>query len=822
MNKSLFTSVRLIFILFAIILSSNISYSQINIGGIPYSFINKSLNNDIPQVIMSDIDIDKLKQEDIINDKDKSKPWRFGENISVNINPDNSGNWTEIENKGRVWRVEITCKNAVSVNLTFDKYKLPKGAELFIFNKNTKETIGAFTEANNQANGKFAIAPILGSSCVLEYYEPYDVDFVGELNISTVTYGYRTAFSYEKGFGSSGSCNMNVACMDDRTWDDQIKSVCLILTASNKYCTGALINNTNEDGKPYILTAEHCYRDPSIWVFQFNWQSKTCDDPTSSPDHDDLSGAVLKAKNSDSDFCLVQMNDTPPAEYNVFYAGWDNTTNQSEKQVCIHHPNGDIKKISIDNDPAKFTDFEPLPYLEGSHIKIESWDLNTTTESGSSGSPLFNQDKKIIGQLHGGEAACGNDESDYFGAFSMSWSRGQSEAERLKDWLDPLDTGAETLIGYDPNFTPFDIDMKILSVISPKKSYYETKTIIPEISVMNRGTQTISSFTIEYSLSGSENKTFNWTGELKTKQNINIKLSELSLTYGTFSFFVKISNPNQTDDMNTSDNSFSTNVKVVRPIFYDDFETDKAWTFAGEFERGKPQGLGGSTGNTDPDTAFSGVNIIGVDLSGKGEYKGDYESYVGDKADYAISPEIDCSSYKSIGLYFRRWLGIEENYFDKAYIDVDAGNGWQNVWTNDNSLNDGSWTEQLIDISGVADGQKSVKIRFSLGETDEGQNYCGWNIDNVTLLSGVGINSLPEKETCYKLSVTNDYVILNFDKIKKNIDVNMIDITGRTIFSRKISNTNNFKINTSEYSQGIYMLLIKSDNEISTEKVFIR
>jgi hypothetical protein len=93
---------------------------------------------------------------------------------------------------------------------------------------------------------------------------------------------------------------------------------------------------------------------------------------------------------------------------------------------------------------------------DGTHIRITDWDLGTT-EPGSSGSPLFDQNHRIIGQLHGGYAACGNNESDWYGRFYTSWTGGGSSSNRLSNWLDPLNTGQLTLDGRDRVESPFKV-----------------------------------------------------------------------------------------------------------------------------------------------------------------------------------------------------------------------------------------------------------------------------------------------------------------------------------------------------------------------------
>ena len=795
-------------------------FGQENIGGIPVSFQYKSVSNDIPFIKMPFVDDKKLKAEDEINDKDKSKPWRFGENIEVGIDIITSGIPDTIPGKGIIRRVGIHSAGAVSLNITFNKFRLPLGAVLYIYNKEKTQILGGFDWKNNREDYKFACAPIAGNSIIIEYFQPFEVDFEGEINIYKVTHGYRGLNNFEKGFGSSGDCNMNVACFEDQSWSEQIRSVCMILTGNNSYCTGTLINNTNEDGKPYILTAEHCYKDPTEWVFRFNWQSPTCSNPNSSPNFDLSAGAKLVAKNEDSDFCLIEMDNIPPAEYKVYYAGWDATAKQPEKQICIHHPNGDIKKISIDDNPAVLGDFLPQAYLENSHWQVISWDLNTTTESGSSGSPLFNNERNIIGQLHGGEAACGNTKSDFFGALSMSWDRGSDPSTRLKDWLDPNDTGVKTLSGFDPNFTPFNIDLKLISVISPKGVYYIKKNIIPQIVVMNRGLNTINSFTVTYSIDNGSSKNIEWTGALLSGETVSVELAEFTLTEGSFEFKVNVSKPNNTDDQNIDDNSIISSYKVKNSLFYDDFEQVVNWELSGEFEIGEPKGLGGSSGTTDPNTAFSGKNILGQDISGIGEFPGDYESNLGIDSDYAISPEFDCSSYSGVGLVFKRWLGIEEEFFDATTIDVKAGGDWVNVWRNDGSVSDRAWTEQIIDISQTADNKSKVRIRFSVEKTDEAQNFCGWNIDDIAIISGVGVEEISKPESFCRVLQTGNFIIIE-NPNSENLKTKLFDISGRLHFISGESSDNSFEISTKNLSDGIYILSVENGKQRLNKKILI-
>ena len=211
-----------------------------------------------------------------------------------------------------------------------------------------------------------------------------------------------------------------------------------------------LINNTANDATPYVLTANHCStsNDFAQWVFWFNWQSATCTNPGTSParDHVTTSGSVLKARNGGSDFCLVQMNQTPPCTFNPYYSGWSRSTTPATSACGIHHPSADIKKISLSTQSA----------ISASYSGVDSWQILwgvQCTEPGSSGSPIYDQDHRIIGQLYGGPSACGLAQSsmnDYYGKVATSWAGGGTSATRLSDWLDPLGTTPQFIDGYNP------------------------------------------------------------------------------------------------------------------------------------------------------------------------------------------------------------------------------------------------------------------------------------------------------------------------------------------------------------------------------------
>jgi len=436
--------------------------AQISVGGEPYSLRN-GLEKSIQTMITGEVDRLALLAEDQQSLK-QGLPLRFGQDFEVRMNLDNSGTWQVLPGEGMLWRLRLECPGAYSINLIFNRYNLPEGARLFIYDEDYQSVLGAFTANNNKAHGGLATAPTRGDVCIVEYFEPENVPWSGELEIGKIIHGYRDIFfpANKTGEKASGACNINVNCPQGDAWSDEIRSVVRIIVNGSALCSGALVNNSIQDQTPYLLTANHCFNAaPAVanWVVQFNYQSPTCNNGPG-PQGDTVSGTVLRARNSASDVCLVELSENPPADYNVFFAGWDRRNIAAQASTAIHHPSGDIKKISFDYDPLTSTQYlQEDVDADHTHWRVGNWEEGTT-EGGSSGSPLFDQNHRVVGQLHGGYASCTSDTSDWYGKFSVSWDAGDNSSDRLLDWLDPSSSGIQFLNGISGtqvNFPEVDI-----------------------------------------------------------------------------------------------------------------------------------------------------------------------------------------------------------------------------------------------------------------------------------------------------------------------------------------------------------------------------
>ena len=423
--------------------------AQVAQGGAPWKWGLSDFVSDHPELTMAALDLEALAAEDAVTDQYKEAPWRFGVEREVDLSLENSGSWT-FEKDRWIWRLGIHCEGATGIALRLGTFDVPEGAALYVWNAERSQFLGSFTEANEKEWGSLPLGLLDADRVVIEYQEPLAVYGQGDIRIEQVVHGYRSLLQHPENvpeasmgpFGNSGSCNINVNCPDGADWQVAKRSVALITNGGFAVCTGALVNNTAEDGTPYFLTANHCLGNPNNWVYYFNHESSTCSGSTG-PTNQSVAGGTLLVNSGSSDVALIQLSSTPPASYNVEYAGWDASGATPTSAVGIHHPSGDVKKICFENNSPYFST------AGGAQVWwINQWELGVT-EPGSSGSPLFDQNQRIIGQLYGGAAACSgsvnNGAYDYYGRMNVSWGVGVS------GYLDPLNTGQLTIDSYPTN-----------------------------------------------------------------------------------------------------------------------------------------------------------------------------------------------------------------------------------------------------------------------------------------------------------------------------------------------------------------------------------
>ena len=195
------------------------------------------------------------------------------------------------------------------------------------------------------------------------------------------------------------------------------------------------------------------------WSFYWHYESPSCTNAV--PTIRSTTGARLIANNSSyADFALFDLsgvNSDPRnrADITPYFLGWDRSGIAGSSGVGIHHPAGDIKKISTYTTTPKSTSYpHDIENANGSYWNViwaETANGHGITEDGSSGSPLINNNRRIIGQLKGRLSTCNAKTAPaWYGKFSVSWTGNNNDSpqRRLRDWLAPgLSNPPSTLNG---------------------------------------------------------------------------------------------------------------------------------------------------------------------------------------------------------------------------------------------------------------------------------------------------------------------------------------------------------------------------------------
>lgn len=409
------------------------------------------------------------------NTESYAKPGVFAMERALSISTTGQGVWTREEGH-RVWRAHIISPGAVSLGLIFDQYALEEGVKVVVYDPDQRFVKGAYTSLNNKTSGLLAIGHVPGEEVIVELQVPAHMTNFGSLSLGSLSHAFLPIAlngTLDGRFGRSQDCELDISCPEGAPWQLEKKSVVRVHTTT-QYCTGVLLNNTAYDGDPLLLTAEHCiensYRAESS-IFVFNYESSSCFGPDGSVDMS-ISGSELLSTGDSIDYSLVRLSLTPPESFDVYYAGWDLTDSPPGPSTTIHHPEGDVKKISFDNEaPEATVDASQIPpqfwdLLSHSFWWIKQWDVGTT-EPGSSGSPLFTPQGQVIGILSFGSARCGDsigydaetdrvifskeeNKDDYYTRLSVAWDYHSDSAKSLKPWLDATASGVRSLEGLHP------------------------------------------------------------------------------------------------------------------------------------------------------------------------------------------------------------------------------------------------------------------------------------------------------------------------------------------------------------------------------------
>ncbi len=483
-------------------------------------FVGTANPKTAPTIVVEHVDLDKLYAERGLSHS-AGLPAAVGTPVAIDVRGQTSP--IVLGNGDKIWRLRFLCPGATSLGFYCRQFELPEGARLYFYNENHRTVKGAYTSFNNRPDGSFAVSPVQGDAVTLEYFEPAQSAFPGKLVLSRVYRGLSSTTrpavaknsDADKGdrllvdagrFDGSFPCHNNINCPKGSEWCLEARSVCVITLVQPDgdiiFCSGSLVNNTENDFTPYVLTAWHCLNAsnpqttadacqsivdceldnaekaaPADFIFDFHYWSFPSDDCKDNgifseavSELESFSGADLVAANKTSDFALLKIREVSEGgefdrdrvwDYDLYFLGWTRTLSQPTSAVCIHHPAGDIMKISRDFDQLTTPGLaHRCASCEGSPVPLKKndywlllWDTDEgTIEGGSSGAPILNQDHLLVGQLSRKSASeCFGDDETKNGAgagrFSVSWNSGSTAEERLKDHLDPNNTDKESIEG---------------------------------------------------------------------------------------------------------------------------------------------------------------------------------------------------------------------------------------------------------------------------------------------------------------------------------------------------------------------------------------
>ena len=438
------------YIVIIFLLLINSLFTQEVIDGRPISF-DFDNNLEYGQFINERVDNYQEKLDD--EERPSNSPYRYGKINNIDIDFFSSAKKTEI-NGENIWLLRIKSSDAFAISLEFDNFHINENGKFYVYNIDESLLFGAYSRINNNPQNYFNTPLIGGEDIIIEYNGTIEGT---EIHISKIIHDYRDIMN----FGNSEitrDCGTNPSCSEASPYLDQINATSW-LDMGGAICTGSMVNNTSQDLTPYYMTAWHCIQgsSPSGYRFYFNYDTNSCN--SSNYNYGSYAyGSILRSSSGsmDGDFALLEITGYIYDSWDVYYAGWNRYSSNQLVDVGVHHPGGSPKKVNFDNDYATTGSWGINWYGGGYSPGGSYWEITWDdggTEGGSSGSPAYDNNGRLIGVLSGGGNECSfssNSGESYYAKFSYAWNYGSNSSGRLRDWLDPNNSGVYIIDGtYD-------------------------------------------------------------------------------------------------------------------------------------------------------------------------------------------------------------------------------------------------------------------------------------------------------------------------------------------------------------------------------------
>jgi PKD repeat protein len=799
--------IRLLYIALLLLMINTKGYSQENIPVLSKQIFDKN----IPLTIISAPEMNAIHAEDLERDKN-GVLYRIGVNRPANISLTNTGIWKTLPNGDRQWQMHIKSPGAEAISFLFEVFKIYGGTTLNIQDINGKPLHNTLTSKDVESHFMQNAALCFGDEMIMTIYEPAYTKS-SEIFIDRIIYNYRaTGNPNAQKINESEACEVNVNCSPvGNNWQDEKRGVARIYVVEGGgagWCTGSVVNNTALDCKPLFLTALHCGVSATAgnmnqWKFYFRYEAPTCTNPSVAGTLDDyfITGCVRLSDSNDgggtsgSDFLLVQMGTIAnqaatittmkSANFNCYWNGWDANNTATTGGTGIHHPAGDIKKISTFNGTTVSTTWGGS--VSNTHWRL-TWSANSNghgvTEGGSSGSPLFNNSSgRIIGTLTGGGSFCTALTSpDSYGKMSYHWtSNGTPNNERLKTHLDPGNTGLLVLNGSNDPCTAVNPTAPVAQFSATPTTVNTGGTV--SFTDLSSGSPTSWAWTI----SGSG---WSYTGGTSaTSQNPQVIFN----TVGQYTVTLVASNSMG------SDNEVKTNYITV---------TQQSGPCAGSSatcDEYINNVLLNTINNTTNCSAggFGNYSAMSTTLA-----KGSPYSITVTPA-IAGTPGAYTDDEIAVWIDYNNDLDFADAGEQIAYVLVAAG--WNNVF---NFVVPATATTALVNmrvrISYSVDGAIIPCGESTYGEVED------YKV-NIVASSGLEENNL-DGLSIYP-NPTNDFITIDLTSGNAIVnEIKLVDLTGKTLLTSTIIN-NSTKLDLHTLSAGVYHVIVNTNLGSVTRKI---
>ncbi len=771
----------------------------------------------VPVLNLPKINLAQIQAEDQIRDN-QGLLYRIGVAQFTNITTENSGVWTMNTDGSRTWNLRIHSPEAEALSFLFETFKIYGGTTLKITDLNGKNVHNPLTVADVEDHFRQNAALCGGDDLILTLDEPAFTQ-PSEILIDRVIHNYRsTGYAKKEKINESATCEVNVNCSPvGDTWQDEKKGVARIYVveaASAGWCTGSLINNTAQDCKPYFLTALHCGVSTSAanmtqWKFYFRYEAPTCTNPSTVGTLANyfITGCVRKADSADnggdtgSDFLLVQLGSAAneaatitslkSANFSAYWNGWNANNTATTGGTGIHHPAGDIKKISTFSGATVSNSWGGT--VQNTHWRL-TWTSNSNgygvTEGGSSGSPLFNNSQGyIIGTLTGGGSFCTAQTSpDMYGKISYHWtSNGTTAAKQLKPWLDPTNSGALTLAGSANPCTP-------TTPVAPVANFVANQTNVTPATTVSFTDQSTG---VPTSWAWAISPATGWAyaaGTTSTSQNPQVTFN----TVGQYTVTLTATNAQG------SDAEVKTNYIIV----------------AAATGPCTPS-VSGTCDEYIQNVALNTINNTTACTSGG------YTSYASISTPLAKGSQYTVTVTPAVGANIGQaytndeiavWIDYNNDFTFSAtervgYVIVATGWSNQFTFTVPTSAITGA-VKMRVRISYSVDGAIDPCAVSTFGEVED------YTI-NITAGGGVGLEESTLNNLLVYPNPANEMVMFDLTNMQEKVnEIQLVDITGRVIQTEKVQeNIKVYSMNISELAKGTYTVVCNGINASSNQRL---